>query len=28
VSVDATNLRGRADEARLIFQRAGAVEVH
>jgi hypothetical protein len=27
VSVDATNLRGRADEARLIFERAGAVEV-
>jgi hypothetical protein len=28
VSVDATNLRGRADEARLIFERAGAIEVH
>ncbi len=27
VSVDATNLRGRADEARLIFERAGAIEV-
>jgi hypothetical protein len=28
VSVDATNLRGRADEARRIFERAGAIEVH
>jgi hypothetical protein len=27
VSVDATNLRGRADEAREIFARTGAVEV-